>query len=82
MLVELRDGSGNLYGTTSQGGAHSKGTVFRLAPTGKLTVLHSFSGPDGATPLAGLIRNAAGTLYGTASTGGAHGRGTVYRISF
>jgi uncharacterized repeat protein (TIGR03803 family) len=78
----IRDSSGNLYGTTSQGGAHNKGTVFKLAPSGTFTVLHSFSGPDGATPLSGLIRNAAGTLYGTASTGGAHGHGTVYRIAF
>jgi len=78
----IRDSSGNLYGTKSEGGAHNKGTVFKLAPSGMFTVLHSFSGPDGATPLSGLIRNAAGTLHLTASTGGTHGHRTVYRIGF
>lgn len=50
------------------------GTVFKLDPTGKETLLHSFSGaPDGAIPYGGLILDAAGNLYGTTTEGGAGG---------
>ncbi len=58
--------SGLLYGTTSIGGASSKGTVFAVTPTtGAITVLHSFAGgADGADPNAALIE-AGSTIYGT-----------------
>ena len=51
----IRDAAGNLYGTTSQGGASGQygvgsGVVFKLGPTGAETVLHSFDGADGAQP--------------------------------
>jgi uncharacterized repeat protein (TIGR03803 family) len=73
----IRDAAGNLYGTASGGGSFQGpcagsgcGTVFKLAPNGKLKVLHTFTGAsDGATPL-GLVRDAAGNLFGTASSGG------------
>jgi uncharacterized repeat protein (TIGR03803 family) len=72
------DSTGNLYGTTFQGG-HSKscgcGTVFELAPGANnkwtATVLHSFNGTDGDGPFLGsVILGAAGNLYGTTNTGG------------
>jgi len=45
------------------------------------TILHSFTGgADGATPMAGVIRDGAGNLYGTASAGGA-GYGTAYKLA-
>ena len=80
----VRDGKGNLYGTTNLGGASGTGTVFRLAPDGTETVLHSFvdnGGSDGARPYAGLIRDSSGTFYGTTTVGGANGQGTAFRIS-
>jgi len=68
----VRDASGNLYGTTENGGGFGWGVVFKLDPTGKETVLHTFTGgADGATPRASLIRDSAGNLYGTAYQGGA-----------
>ena len=51
------------------------------------TVLHQFSGPDGATPEAGLTMDRAGNLYGTAATGGQGlgycnlGCGTVFKLT-
>ena len=45
-----------------------------------LTVLHSFSGSDGAQPDAGLVRDTSGNLYGTTSEGGSMGVGVVFRI--
>jgi uncharacterized repeat protein (TIGR03803 family) len=68
------DSSGNLYGTTTQGGAIGCGTVFELSP-GKTgwteKILYSFScdGQDLATPYAGGTIDQSGNLYGTASGG-------------
>jgi uncharacterized repeat protein (TIGR03803 family) len=79
--VLMRDTAGTLYGTTQFGGAHGVGTVFKLDPTGKETVLHSFNGTNGASPQAGLIRDEAGNLYGMTNNGGAHGAGTVFELA-
>ncbi len=82
----IGDASGNLYGTTTSGGASGGGTAFELSPKagGGYTekILHSFSnnGVDGYSPLAGLIMDASGNLYGTTAYGGAHAEGTVYEL--
>jgi len=79
------DRKGNLYGTTNFGGATGYGTVFRVAPNGAETVLHSFCGKpgcvDGASPVAGLIADAKGNLYGTTYGGGTIGDGNVFRLA-
>jgi uncharacterized repeat protein (TIGR03803 family) len=83
----ILDATGNLYGTTSSGGAYGDGTVFELTrkASGRWTekVLHSFdfNSRDGSGPSASLIRNATGNLYGTANYGGAHGYGVVFEIT-
>lgn len=78
----IRDAAGNIYGTTSAGGAYGAGTVFEVAPNKVETVLYSFTGKgDGASPLAGLTTDATGNLYGTTSAGGASGNGTVFKLS-
>src|SRR4029077_19570495 len=67
--------------TTTTGGAHDNGTVFRLAPDGTETVLHSFTGgADGGPPAGSLILDTEGNLYGTAG-GGAHGQGVVFKLA-
>lgn len=73
---------GNIYGTTSFGGANGAGTVFRISPSNVETVLHSFAGglSDGSYPV-GLIQASNGTLYGMTLTGGASGKGTVFSIT-
>ena len=40
----LRDGRGNLFGTTVQGGAFGFGTVFMLDTSGNEKLLYSFKG--------------------------------------
>ena len=76
------DHSGNLYGTTSQGGPGNVGVVFRVDPTGHEKVLYSWPGaPTGSWPEAGLIRDAKGNLYGTAYSGGAGNSGAVFKLS-
>ncbi|MGQ0446475.1 MAG: choice-of-anchor tandem repeat GloVer-containing protein [Beijerinckiaceae bacterium] len=70
----IADSSGNLYGTTSEGGDGTDfGTVFKLSPGGTETVLHAFKDSDGANPRAGLIADGSGNLYGTTLQGGGSG---------
>jgi uncharacterized repeat protein (TIGR03803 family) len=68
----VMDASGNLYGTTDEGGTYGEGTVFKLAPDGTEMVLHSFAltASDGGEPQAGLLIDTEGNLYGTTSSGG------------
>jgi uncharacterized repeat protein (TIGR03803 family) len=80
------DSAGNLYGTTSAGGANGNGAVFELSVPAKggkwiETLLYSFgTGTDGATPVAGVTFDTSGNLYGTTSAGGAYGFGTVFQL--
>ena len=71
-LIQATDG--NFYGTTSGGGAHGAGTVFKVTPGGVLTTLYSFCSQancaDGAHPRAGLIQATNGVIYGTTYDGG------------
>jgi uncharacterized repeat protein (TIGR03803 family) len=82
-LVQGTDG--NLYGTTSAGGSHAQGTVFKITPAGSLTTLYNFCGQsncsDGSAPYAGLILATDGNFYGTTLTGGSNREGTVFRIT-
>jgi uncharacterized repeat protein (TIGR03803 family) len=78
----VRDGAGNLYGTTSDFAGCVCGTVFKLDPGGVLTVLHSFTGnPDGRRPFAGLVMDSANNLYGTTLLGGYREGGTIFKIA-
>ncbi len=87
-------GDGNLYGTTSSGGANNSGTIFQITPAGALTVLYSFStitasgsssdgdaNTDGAYPNSPLTIGTDGNMYGTTFRGGANDFGTVYKLS-
>lgn len=77
----IRDAAGNLYGTTYWNGISGWGTVFKVDPTGKETVLYNFTGlADGANPSARVIRDAAGNLYGTAQYGGTFNFGVVFKV--
>ena len=80
------DASGTMYGTTTQGGnGQNDGTVFKITPSGKKTTLYAFKGgPDGASPIGGLIVDGKGNLFGTtsaeASTSCPYGCGTVFEL--
>ena len=79
-LLEASDGM--LYGTTSNGGAHGGGTIFRIPLPDGFETIHDFDSQnpaDGDSPTGGLIES-GGFLYGTTPYGGNLGGGTVYRI--
>ncbi len=78
----IMDSSGNLYGTASNGGASSAGTVFELVHgTNTITTLASFNGANGLNPLGTLFMDSSGNLYGTTQGGGAAGDGTVFELA-
>jgi uncharacterized repeat protein (TIGR03803 family) len=83
----VMDKVGNLYGTTIAGGDPNCecGVVYKLTPqTGgkwNYTVLHRFTGYDGAQPAANVILDSKGNLYGTTITGGAGGAGVAFELT-
>jgi uncharacterized repeat protein (TIGR03803 family) len=83
----IADAAGDLFGTTSTGGANSEGTVFEIANTATgyastPTMVATFNGANGGGPNAGLVANAAGDLFGTTEGGGTTSYGTVFEIAF
>lgn len=82
----ILDAAGNLYGTTSSGGANGDGVVYELikpaTPDGvwQEKILHTFGNDDGVAPHGALVFGRDGALYGTAFFGGTGDSGTVFRL--
>jgi len=81
----IQGSNGDLYGTTSAGGASNNGTLFKITTSGTLTTLYNFcslaSCADGSGPEGQLAVDGAGNIYGTAYSGGASNFGTVFKFS-
>src|SRR5262245_3284398 len=87
----LQAPDGNFYGTTlngSAGATAATGTVFKMDPTGKITILHHFllSTADGVNPYGGLLLAKDGNFYGTTYsavgvTGSGSNGGVIFRLS-
>jgi len=87
----VQGSGGSFYGTASTGGLHSSGTIFKMSPAGKVTVLYNFCSltdcNDGAGPGTLLVAS-DGNAYGITSTGGANchdlvniGCGTIFKLT-
>jgi uncharacterized repeat protein (TIGR03803 family) len=82
----LQSADGNFYGTTTAGGIgnNAAGTVFKITPSGQLSLLHTFVAdangdyPNGEFPIS-LVEGNDGFLYGTA--GGGANNGLVFKLS-
>ncbi len=81
--VSASDQEGNLYGTTTTGGAYDVGTVFELTPSGggswTKTILYSFVGGTDSIPTQVLVGN-DGNLYGV-TNGTYPNNGTVFELT-
>ena len=71
---------GNFYGTLRASGLYGFGTVFKITPTGTLTTLYNFAGPDGAYPN-GVIQGVDGNFYGTTFGDQTDNQGTLFQIT-
>lgn len=81
------------FGSTPEGGINSSacqngscGILYKMSPTGALTLLHSFDGTDGDAPYAGLAQGTDFSWYGTTYGGGANnnctfGCGTIFKFT-
>ncbi len=91
-LTQGRDG--NLYRTTTRGGANNSGcyytpdcgTIIKITPGGKLTTLYNFCSQancaDGGNPEAGLVNAIDGNFYGTTNTGGTNNSSCEFGEAF
>ena len=86
----IADTKGNLFGTTENGGANGRGTVFEIVKTASgyastPTILVDFCSladcADGEGPVAGLIADPKGNLFGTTNVGGANNAGVVFEVT-
>jgi len=81
------DQQGNIYGTSSGGGAYDGGTVFQLNPgqNGEWneTLLYSFPSfpQDGGVAWGGPAVDASGNIYGTTQVGGLYAHGIAFQLS-
>lgn len=73
------DQQGNLYAITE-----GSGRVYKLTPSSgewTATILHQFSGSDGAFPFASVTLDSAGNVYGTTQLGGQYDQGVAFEIT-
>jgi uncharacterized repeat protein (TIGR03803 family) len=79
VMAQGRDG--DLYTGSRDEWTGSDGTVFKMTPAGKLTVLHLFDGTDGDDPSGGLTLGTDGMFYGATPGGGLYSYGTVFKMT-
>ena len=78
------DNTGNLYGTTYEGGFDQVGTVFEVQRSGsgwKEKRVKQFNGKNGAYADSSLLLDDSGNFYGTTVGGGAWGNGVVFKMT-
>lgn len=79
------DASGNVYGTTPDGGIYSEGVAYKVSRMGRKwheRVIHAFTGgKDGGVGSLGLLLLQSGSLYGVTEIGGTYSAGTVFKLS-
>jgi uncharacterized repeat protein (TIGR03803 family) len=83
----IQGSDGDFYGTTFVGGTVGSscpsgcGTVYRITPSGKYSILYRFDYAQAAYPWAALTQGSDGNLYGTTIGGGTTDHGTVFTIT-
>jgi uncharacterized repeat protein (TIGR03803 family) len=78
-MAQGRDG--NFYAESGNGGTAGAGTIFKLAPTGTVTIIHSLISSDGTNPVGGITLGTDGNFYGNGFSGGSSGDGTAFKVT-
>lgn len=76
-LAQGRDG--NLYGAGRYRAANNQGGIFKVTPSGTLTLVASF--PSTGPNCHGVVMGLDGNFYGTCQAGGANNWGFVYQAT-
>ena len=76
-----QDSDGTFYGTTLGGGGGGFGTIFHITAPATMNVLHDFTGADGDSPSAALIKASDGNFYGVTQFGGTNQDGTIFQLA-
>jgi uncharacterized repeat protein (TIGR03803 family) len=79
VIAQGRDG--NLYSATGRGGTNTYGTIFKITPKGKLSLIYNFDGILGDYPSGGVTLGTDGNLYGVTQGGGTFGDGIVFKVT-
>jgi uncharacterized repeat protein (TIGR03803 family) len=77
----VQGADGNFYGTSASGGANGDGAIFKMTPSGTVTILHNFTGTDGSAAYAGLIQASDENFYGVTYTGGSANAGVIFKVT-
>lgn len=72
---------GNLYGTTSLGGATKSGTIIKVTPEEIVTKIADLGAPSGQNLAGGVVSGPSGLLYGASTFGGSSGGGTLFQLT-
>ena len=81
------DRSGNMYGSTAQGGPNQGGTIFELSPNGAgwnyslLYVLTEGEYGPGGGPTGSLVLDSSGALLGTTLLLGEYSVGNIFKLT-
>lgn len=79
LLAQGQDG--NIYGSTTSGGVHFYGNIFKMTPSGTVTDLYDFDLTHGGGPYGGLTMGTDGNFYGTTEVGGSHSHGVAFKVT-
>ena len=83
-LSPIQGTDGNLYGGTAGGGEYGQGVLFKMTPSGTLTVLYNFCAESGCPDGKGgapEVLGSDGNLYGSTGGGGASNDGTIFKFT-
>ncbi len=79
-LAQARDG--NFYTESRAGGTSNQGAVFKVTPSGTVSIVYSFNGTTGSAATGGMTLGPSdGNLYGDTFSGGTSNDGVTFKVT-